>query len=618
MRAAGARGQQARAGEFCGSSCCGRGSLPAMQATSALRGIGRVGFLLIGVACAAPAAAFVPQDAAPTEIPASAAIEAVTLYPGRASVTRVSRPPALKPGLWLLRFDDLPPTIQPDTLEARTSSGRVLAVDFTARPSADRSGTPEAKALDAEIKALEAKVALNADAAAALESERKLIDMVTLRTGNDATKEGGTDKLDLAVLDRQMTWVREQRVRVGTRLRELALERDELARQLDAARARRAELGGGRTTQGADVLVALTEAGTPEVELTYLVRNAGWQPVYAVRAMPAAGTASVDYEALITQATGENWNEVALTLSTAQPTKAATPPPVQPWTVDVWTPVPIAAEVGSGGPYGKARRGVAAAPGAPAEPMALAMADSSAADARAAELAERFSADASVGGDGPAMNFSIVRPVSAPSDASQRTRARIATVEGPATFVYQTQPLVTEGAFLRGAIVNGSAYQMLPGRATIFVGTDYIGSADFGGAAPKQSFDVFFGTDPAVTVKRELLGRDQAQSGLFGGGLDTTWNYRGSIINGTGREIAIEWIDRMPVSQSDKIKVTLPQLSVPLSTNAAYVASDKPRGILRWDLKVPPSAAGAAPFTLTWKVLLSRSKDIETTPLPEN
>ena len=592
-----------------------------MQASSAPRGIGRVGILLGAIALAAPAAAAAAgqQDTTPTEIAASAAIESVTLYPGRASVTRVARP-ALKPGLWLLRFDDLPPTIQPDTLEARTSSGRVLAVDFSSRATADRSGTPEAKALDAEIKALEAKVALNADAATALESERKLIDMVTLRTGNDATKEGGTDKLDLAVLDRQMTWVREQRARVGMSLRELGLEREELGRQLDAARARRAELGGGRTTQGADVLVALTEAGTPKVELTYLVRSAGWQPVYAVRATPAAGTASVDYEALITQATGENWTEVALTLSTAQPTKAATPPPVQPWDVDVWVPpVAMPAEAGSGGgAFGKARRSVIGAPGAPEPDVAYAMTAASAADARAAELAERFSADASVGGDGPAMNFSIVRPVSAPSDAAVRTRARIATVEGPATFVYQTQPLVTEGAFLRGAIVNGSAYQMLPGRATIFVGADYIGSADFAGAAPKQSFDVFFGTDPAVTVKRELLGRDQAQSGLFGGGLDTTWNYRGSITNGTGREISIEWIDRMPVSRSDKIQVSLPQSSAPLSTNAAYVASDKPRGILRWDLKVPPSAAGSPPFTLTWKVLLSRSKDIETTPLPEN
>ena len=171
-----------------------------MQASSALRGIGRVGILAGVIAFAAPAAAAAPQDTTPTEIAASAAIESVTLYPGRASVTRVARP-ALKPGLWLLRFDDLPPTIQPDTLEARTSSGRVLAVDFSSRPTADRSGTPEAKALDAEIKTLESKIALNADAAAALESERKLIDMVTLRTGNDATKEGGTDKLDLAVLD---------------------------------------------------------------------------------------------------------------------------------------------------------------------------------------------------------------------------------------------------------------------------------------------------------------------------------------------------------------------------------------------------------------------------------
>lgn len=572
---------------------------------------------------AVAAASAVTQDSTPTEVPSASEIEAVTLYPGRASVTRVARP-ELRPGLWLLRFDDLPATVQADTLEARTTIGKVLSVDFTSRPSADRSGTAEAKALDAEIRRLEDEIATNADAAGSLESERKLVDSVTVRSGNDATKEAGTEKLDLAAIDRQMAWARDQRVRIGKAMRELGVAKDRLSRELAVARERRAELGGGRTTQGADVLVALAEAGRPEVQLSYLVRNAGWQPVYAVRALPEAGTASVEYEALITQSSGEHWNEVKLTLSTAQPSRAATPPGVDPWTVDVWAPPPVTAApaVGAPGePRAMMRKGRMAPGGSgggmmPDEAGTLADAMSEA-EARAAEVAERFSSDASIGGSGPAINFTILRPVTAPSDASLRTRARISTIEGPAKFVYQVQPLATDGAFLRGTIVNGSAFQLLPGQTTMFVGNDYVGSAEFPGAAPQQAFSVFFGTDAAVTVKRELLSRDEAQSGLFGGGLDTTWNMRGTILNGTGRTIQAEWIDRMPVSRSDKIQVSLAQSSAPLSTDSAYVASERPRGILRWDLTVPPAPAGAQPFALTWRVVLSRSKDIQTTPLPD-
>ncbi|QRW04784.1 mucoidy inhibitor A [Ceratobasidium sp. AG-Ba] len=58
--------------------------------------------------------------------------------------------------------------------------------------------------------------------------------------------------------------------------------------------------------------------------LTYTVSNASWTPLYDVRASiaksPDAKSAmALHYRASITQTTGENWPDVALTLSTASP-----------------------------------------------------------------------------------------------------------------------------------------------------------------------------------------------------------------------------------------------------------------------------------------------------------
>ena len=149
------------------------------------------------------------------------------------------------------------------------------------------------------------------------------------------------------------------------------------------------------------------------------------------------------------------------------------------------------------------------------------------------------------------------------------------------------------------------------------MGADYVGATPFVGAAPKQEFAVFFGADPAVTARRELIKKEDRQSGLFGGGLDTVSDYRVTISNGTGRSIDMELFDRRPISRSDKIEVNLSASSLLLSRDADYIATQFPQGILRWDLSIPPTPSGNEGTVVSWTVVVSRSKDIEITPLPK-
>lgn len=56
-----------------------------------------------------------------------------------------------------------------------------------------------------------------------------------------------------------------------------------------------------------------------ELRLRYLVPGARWAPSYVLRLDPTLGAGTLELRALVGQATGERWADVALTLSTAHP-----------------------------------------------------------------------------------------------------------------------------------------------------------------------------------------------------------------------------------------------------------------------------------------------------------
>ena len=540
-------------------------------------------------------------------------IESVVLYQGRAAITRVATT-KLTAGLWRLRFEDLPASIQPETLEAKSGSGRILSVDFSERASPEAASTPDAAVLDAEIRKINQEIATTTDTLTGAQSELKVVESVGVRAATDATKDGGTTKLDLASLDGQLAWMAIQRTRIGGLVR-VATERAEmLQKDLVSAQNRRNALGGrAKTTQSAEVLLAMTTEGEVPVRLSYLVTDARWEPVYSIRASPDRNAVGVEFDALVIQKSGEDWKGVRLSLSTARPSRAASPPSVTPWIVDVRAPYVQVSE--SSQLYAV---DATAAPAAEKATETLEMKDASAGFLRMRKsAAEKLSEDAVVGGSGPSVTYTIALPFDAPSDDQVRRRARIASFDAPTKFVFQTQPIASEGVFLRGTLSNASPFQLLPGRASVFVGADYVGATPFVGAAPKQEFAVFFGADPAVTARRELIKKEDRQSGLFGGGLDTVSDYRVTISNGTGRSIDMELFDRRPISRSDKIEVNLTASNLLLSRDADYIATQFPQGILRWDLSIPPTPSGNEGTVVTWTVVVSRSKDIEITPLPE-
>ena len=59
------------------------------------------------------------------------------------------------------------------------------------------------------------------------------------------------------------------------------------------------------------------------MQLNYLVASCGWSPTYTFRAGKDGKEVAVECNALVQQMTGEDWNGVTLTLSTASPALSA-------------------------------------------------------------------------------------------------------------------------------------------------------------------------------------------------------------------------------------------------------------------------------------------------------
>ncbi len=73
-----------------------------------------------------------------------------------------------------------------------------------------------------------------------------------------------------------------------------------------------------------------TAPGTLTVEVSYLVPDASWNPEYTLRYDEGNDQVELTYSALVGQATGEDWDDVSVVLSTAAPQFGASLPELAP------------------------------------------------------------------------------------------------------------------------------------------------------------------------------------------------------------------------------------------------------------------------------------------------
>ncbi len=520
------------------------------------------------------------------ELIVASQVTQVTVYPDRARVTRQGTDEVTAETQKII-LDELPTTLLPDSVRVSgrgTARVRIQGVDtkwhyYTETP------TTRVRELEQEIQRLEDENRGIADRKAGLLARMKYLDGLASATLEFAKglSRGRTTIEDQTQL---VTFLAEQDTAIRTEIRGLDVTQRDLNKQLDKLRNELKQVQNARPRQRyrATIEVVVTEPGNFTIELSYVVQNAGWQPLYDLRWLENNGGRKLNltYLAQITQSTGEDWPGVALAVSTARPALNQQLPELNPWYINVFVPHPPP----------QAKRMMARSAGAPmpaAAPPADEMVEAAfAMQTMAAPVMEAEIATAEVETSGVAVTFKIGGSTDIPSDGAPH-KTTIQTFELDPKVDYLSIPKHTDAVFRRLTVTNTTAAPFLAGPGNLFVGEEFIGTTHLEYAPSGEKMELLFGVEERVTVSRELIKRDVDKTFLRDN-RQLRYGYKIEVQNLLNAAATIEIHDHIPVSRHEQIKVKLEQ-----TTPEPSERSDL--NLLEWQLTLQPSAKGVVQYS---------------------
>ncbi|MFW9794235.1 MAG: DUF4139 domain-containing protein, partial [Candidatus Thorarchaeota archaeon] len=338
--------------------------------------------------------------------------------------------------------------------------------------------------------------------------------------------------------------------------------------------------GQRRTETVNEVYVNLdvSESTPLELEVTYQLRMASWQPTYDVDI--GEDITSVKRIAVVNNQTLEDWEDVALMVSTAsaQPVEAVDP---SPFYVDVYVPQPVG--------FGMVATRSAAAPAemkkekvydedidelmmeAEEEPIPDIIEDY-------AETTETL---------GGITVYSVPGRVSIPADNDPHP-VTLTLEEFSSRRLHFWNAARMAEAVAQDEITNGDSV-LLPGNVKVYASGDFIGETYLNLMAPREKFRLGTRVAYDVKVEKKLIEKDTEKAGLTRGKQKRGYKYSLEIQNFGKQEITIKVVDVIPHSNSEKITVELATPSVPIKEEAL--------GVLEWEIKIDAGAESKAEYS---------------------
>ena len=535
------------------------------------------------------------QSADLKRMPVASRITAVTVYSDRALTSR-STTLNLKPGSYLIAFEALPTLILDDSVrvEGKGTAAATIAGLEIRRSFLEQSGEKKVKELDEEIRGLERRSALLDARKAGLSSQKAFLESIRVAWGERISKELAIGRPTSAELLEASGFVGAGVTKAEEQSREIEIEKNSIQDKIDALRRQRNEASGSgrKETKSVEVAVEITREGSLTLELAAIIPRAGWVPAYDVRLAADAKTAELTFRAMLRQQTGEDWNNVDLTLSTARPALGGAPSELRPWRISLHRPQPAMQKeifrASSAAPMEAVKLGRMQMDGAKQE-------ETPTEDESAAFETARISDEQS------SVAFHIPRPLDVPSDGS-RHGSVVAIEQLPVSMEFMAIPKLSPYVFLKSEIVNRAAWPLLPGKVNTFVGNSYTGSSQLKKVAAGEKFDLFFGTDDQVTVKREEL-KQHREAGLFGKNR-IDYRYRIQLANFRKEPLTLTLLDQLPLAGDEEIKVSLDEPSI----KPDQIKND---GTLVWKTPLQPGEKKE----LTFGIVVEYPKEREITGL---
>lgn len=332
------------------------------------------------------------------------------------------------------------------------------------------------------------------------------------------------------------------------------------------------------------VVADAATAGT--IELNYNVYNAGWSPMYDIKAKNAASPVELTYKAAIYQNTGKDWNSVKLTVSNSNPNRSNTKPYLPVWYVNYYTQTRPIAEKRKALKFEEVQ---SAAPeysnvDIADEEEKLSLTKDKAPAKMVADFTQQMQNFTSV-------EFVIDLPYTIKSDGKHHYAA---LTQNTLTTEYKHYlvPKLDAHAYVVARVTDWENLNLLIGPANVYFGNTYVGRTTLNPTILSDTLELTLGRDESIFVKRTKL-KDDTKDKFIGSKKIYTGSFEIELRNNGIADLDLVIEDQIPLTQNEDIEINLDKKD--------GGDLNKSTGVITWNLKMKGKDKKKINFTFSIK-----------------
>lgn len=423
---------------------------------------------------------------------------------------------------------------------------------------------PRIKVLADSLEQLKDRHQLNVDLLSSYQAELGI-----LNTNKDLK---GQNTLTIDQIKAAGEYYRTRTFEINKTVTKIRKEQEVLSAKINDTRFKLTELNYTENQRSNQVIVLIDVDNNTDISgvLKYLVSDCGWAATYDLSATDLNQPINLKYKAQVYNNTGNEWKNVALTLSTSDPLLSAASPVLNPFYL----------RYGEQADYSK-KSYVQPIQQQKTEFRNEVMNEINMANQRAydnyvldqkvSENGEFFQSDrAGAKNEGKKVStvamkqieisdlnvdFPIAHPFSCPTDAKPYI-VEIKEINMPATFTHVSIPKLDQGSFLLANIVGWQDLDLIPGPTNVYFAGNYVGVSEINTNNVDDTLSLSFGRDSKIQVLRKLKS-EMSTKKISGSTKKDTYYYDIQLRNNRTVPVKINVFDQVPLSRDSEITVTV-------------------------------------------------------------
>lgn len=549
----------------------------------------------------------------------------VTVY-FKGAELRYTADVSLQKGENEITLENLSSKMVPKSIQVTVNEAEIISIKEETDFSNQQEHNKQSNLLNDSISFINHQIITINDEIQALSSEKEFL----ISNRSIASENRG---LNLSTIQNVSKFIREEHLNIQNKISSLNKKLRKLITQKTNLEATLKELNIDPNQQRKKIILKLHCNSSKEVNIKfrYLINDAGWAPYYDVIAEDVGKPLKIKYKAQAFNNSGIEWNDVKLTLSTADPFKPTTQPILSSWYLN------YADAIYKGRKIAQVSNSYELEDSAPMSNMdgtysfqdqlsldvsgllswkqevknldktidevtsqlnenqdykfdpskSVSLRNLELLDTEIQKAAEE-NAKKRIQKENPryntievsalALDFDIKRAYSIPSNAKPY-QIEINTIEIMPEYEYVAVPKIEKHAYLLANLSNWQEMQLIEGYANIYFNNSYVGQSLLQTNIIEDTLTLSLGPDKSFIVKRKAL-KGKTSRATFGKNKKESYSYEIAVKNNKPQTIHLKLYDQVPVSQSSDINVNI--------GNISSAQHNELNGQLLWKLEISP------------------------------